>query len=49
MKLNPDAAGMDARRLERITEHLGKRYVEAGRIAGCQVAVVRHGETAYFA
>ena len=49
MKLNPDAAGMDGRRLERIAGHLQGRYVDAGRIAGCQVAVVRHGETAYFA
>jgi CubicO group peptidase (beta-lactamase class C family) len=49
MKLNPDAAGMDGRRLERVTEHLQQRYIDAGRIAGCQVAVMRHGETAYFA
>ena len=47
MKLNPDAAGMDGRRLERIAEHLQGRYIDTGRIAGCQVAVVRHGETAY--
>ena len=49
MKLNPDAAGMDEGRLARIGEHLQGRYVDAGRIAGCQVAVVRHGEPAYFA
>src|SRR5579884_305000 len=49
MKLNPDAAGMDEGRLARLGEHLQGRYVDAGRIAGCQVAVVRHGEPAYFA
>ena len=47
MKPNPDAAGMDARQLDRISEHLRSRYVDAGKIAGCQVAVVRHGELAY--
>ena len=49
MKLNPDAAGMDGRRLERISDHLQGRYIDAGRIAGCQVAVTRHGEMAYHA
>ena len=48
MKPNPDAAGMDARQLDRISEHLRSRYIDAGKIAGCQVAVVRHGELAYF-
>src|SRR5579884_552421 len=48
MKVNPDAAGMDARRLERITEHLQERYIGPGKIAGCQTAVVRHGQVAYF-
>ena len=48
MKTNPDAAGMDARQLDRISEHLRTRYIEPGKIAGCQVAVVRHGELAYF-
>jgi CubicO group peptidase (beta-lactamase class C family) len=48
MKVDPAGAGFDERRLERITEHLQHRYVEAGRIAGCQVAVARHGQVAYF-
>ena len=48
MKPNPDAAGMDARQLDRISEHLRLRYIDPGKIAGCQVAVVRHGELAYF-
>jgi len=47
MKVNPAGAGFDERRLERITEHLQQRYVDAGRIAGCQVAVARHGQVGY--
>ena len=48
MKINPDGAGLDERRLERITEHIQERYIEAGRIAGAQVAVARHGQVGYF-
>ena len=48
MKIDADAAGFDERRLERITEHLQERYIDAGRIAGCQVAVARHGSVGYF-
>ena len=48
MKVDPAGAGFDDRRLERITEHLQHRYIEGGRIAGCQVAVARHGQVAYF-
>jgi CubicO group peptidase (beta-lactamase class C family) len=42
------ATGLDANRLERITEHISTRYIDAGRITGCQVAVARHGHLAYF-
>jgi CubicO group peptidase (beta-lactamase class C family) len=48
MKVDPVGAGLDERRLERITEHLQHRYIDAGRIAGCQVAVARHGQVGYF-
>jgi CubicO group peptidase (beta-lactamase class C family) len=48
MKVDPAGAGLDERRLERMTEHLQDRYVDAGRIAGCQVAVARHGHVGYF-
>jgi CubicO group peptidase (beta-lactamase class C family) len=48
VKINPDAAGMDGARLDRIEEHLRSRYIEPGKIAGCQTAVVRHGQLAYF-
>lgn len=48
MKIDPDGAGLDARRLERITEHFEKQYIEPGRIVGGQVVVARHGSVGYF-
>ena len=48
MKIDPDAAGLDARRLERITDHLTRRYIEPQKIAGCQTLVARHGAVGYF-
>jgi len=45
--VNAAAAGMDADRLERIDEHLHHRYLESKKIAGCSVAVVRHGSLAH--
>jgi CubicO group peptidase (beta-lactamase class C family) len=39
--------GLDARRLERIGEHLERNYIGPGKIAGCQVSVARHGHMAY--
>lgn len=47
MKIEPDAAGMDGSRLERITSHFASNYVDPGKIAGCQIAVVRGGHVAY--
>jgi len=38
---------LDEARLERIGEHLITRYVEPGKVAGCQALVARHGEVAY--
>lgn len=49
MKVDAESAGMDATRLQRIDEHLRTRYVEPGKIAGCQVAVVRKGVVAHYA
>jgi CubicO group peptidase (beta-lactamase class C family) len=40
-------AAMDEARLERITDHLSSRYVQPGRVAGCQALVARHGSVAY--
>ena len=48
MKVDPDAAGFDATRLERITDHIQQRYLVHEKIAGCQVAVARNGSVAYF-
>ncbi|MGH3301298.1 MAG: serine hydrolase domain-containing protein [Streptosporangiaceae bacterium] len=48
MKVNPAGAGLAEGQLDRITEHLQHQYVDAGRIAGCQVAVARHGQVGYF-
>jgi len=39
--------GLDEARLERIGEHLVTRYVEPGKVAGCQALVARHGQVAY--
>lgn len=47
MDTAPERAGFDAARLERITEHLTSNYIEPQKIAGCQVAVSRHGHLAY--
>ena len=49
MLANTDAqaAGFSERRLNRITDHLRERYIKSGKIAGCQVAVSRHGQLAY--
>lgn len=47
-KVVPEAAGFDAERLARVDEHLRTRYIEPGKIAGCQVAVTRHGQLAHF-
>ncbi len=44
----PEQAGLDASRLEWITEHINRNYIEPGKIAGCQVYVNRHGHTGYF-
>ncbi len=40
--------GLDAARMDRIGEHLERNYIGPGKIAGCQVAVARHGHLAYF-
>lgn len=47
MKVDPDAAGLDAGRLSRIGEHIASRYIGPGKIAGCHVAVARHGAVGY--
>jgi CubicO group peptidase (beta-lactamase class C family) len=46
MKVDPIAAGFDAARLSRIDDHLRSRYLEPGKIAGCQIVVSRRGQVA---
>lgn len=48
MTTDAAAAGLDERRLERIGAHLRTRYIEPGKIAGAQMAIVRGGEVGYF-
>lgn len=39
--------GLDPQRLARIGEHIEREHIASGRLAGCQVAVARHGHVAY--
>jgi len=48
MELAPDKAGFDRKRLQRITDHLDRGYIQPGKIAGCQTLVARHGHVGYF-
>jgi CubicO group peptidase (beta-lactamase class C family) len=48
VKADPASAGLDERQLGRIAEHLQVRYIDAGRIAGAQLVVARHGQVGYF-
>ena len=48
MDLAHARSGLSAERLERITDHLNRNYIDPGKITGCQVAVSRHGHLAYF-
>jgi CubicO group peptidase (beta-lactamase class C family) len=42
-----DEAGLVADRLDRIDHHLLERYIDAGKIAGAEVAIVRDGVVGY--
>ena len=48
METAPERAGFDAARLDRITDHLNRNYIEPRKIPGCQVVVARHGHVAYY-
>ena len=41
------ATGFDLSRLERIGEHIERNYIGPQKIAGCQIAIARHGVPAY--
>jgi CubicO group peptidase (beta-lactamase class C family) len=49
MKVDPEGAGFDASRLDRLAAHFSTRYVGTGKIPGCQIAVSRGGRLAYWA
>jgi CubicO group peptidase (beta-lactamase class C family) len=47
MRIDAAAAGMSARALDRISDHLMQRYIEPGKIAGALPVVFRKGSLAY--
>ena len=48
MKVNADAAGLNQMQLDRLTRHLQERYIDAGKLAGCQTLVARGGTVGYY-
>jgi len=48
MRVDAAAAGMSGKTLGRISDHLMRRYVEPGKIAGALPVVFRKGSLAYF-
>ena len=48
MDTSPVRAGFSPARLNRITDHLNRHYLDPNKIAGCQVMVSRRGVPAYF-
>ena len=48
MEINPMAAGLSKSRLERITDHLQRNYIDTGKLSGCQTLVARKGVIGYF-
>ena len=48
MQTAPGLAGFAPERLERITDHLKRNYIDNGKIVGCQTVVARSGHIAYF-
>ncbi len=43
----PESVGLDSGQLARVHEHLGKRYVEPGKIPGSIALVARRGQVCY--
>jgi len=48
MEINPMAAGLSKSRLERITDHLQRNFIDTGKLPGCQTLVARKGVIGYF-
>src|SRR4051812_20358363 len=44
---SPETAGMSKAGLERIDEHLKRRYIDAGRFPGTQLVVYRRGKVVH--
>ena len=47
MDARSEWTGLDAGRLARIGEYLEREHIATGRLAGCQIAIARHGHIAY--
>jgi CubicO group peptidase (beta-lactamase class C family) len=45
--VSPESVGLDSAQLARVSEHLGKRYVEPGKIPGSITLVARRGQACY--
>jgi CubicO group peptidase (beta-lactamase class C family) len=48
MEVAPKRAGFAPERINRITDHLNRNYIDGGKITGCQTLVARRGHVAYF-
>ncbi len=48
METSATRAGFDPDRLNRITNHINRNYIDNNKIAGCQILVSRRGVPAYF-
>ena len=45
--VTPESVGLDSGQLARVSEHLGKRYVEPGKIPGSITLVARRGQACF--
>jgi CubicO group peptidase (beta-lactamase class C family) len=45
--VTPESVGLDSGQLARVSEHLGKRYVEPGKIPGSIALVARRGQACF--
>ena len=43
----PESVGLAATQIDKIPDFLQETYIDSGRIAGCVVAVIRHGQVAH--
>jgi len=45
--VTPESVGLDSGQLARVSEHLGQRYVQPGKIPGCITLVARRGQACF--